>query len=157
MVSLSNWSLHNLTHRREIRSIASAFVGEIAAILHLIETHDVVSTLEKALDASDSLVALPNLTLPPFTIYTADAAKLGELPPPVPREIAYFYAQIASIPDDLTRLAAERVSEGSAGSRTERIQRVLTELNDALYLGDDILRELRLILSPKHQKSLTRA
>src|SRR3977135_3857478 len=43
MVSLSNWSLHSLTHRREIRSIASAFVGEIAAILHLIETHDVVA------------------------------------------------------------------------------------------------------------------
>ena len=101
MASLSDWSLHNFTHRRQIRSVASAFVGELAAILHLIETHDVVSMLEKALDASDSLVALPNLTLPPFTIYTADAAKLGELPLPVPREIAYFYAQIASIQDDL--------------------------------------------------------
>ena len=28
---------------------------------------------------------------------------------------------------------------------------------DALARGDDILRELRLLLSPKHQKSLTRA
>jgi hypothetical protein len=76
MASLSNWSLHGLIHRREIRSIASAFVGEIAAILHLIKTHDVVSMLEKALDVSDSSVALPTLTLPAFTIYTADAAKL---------------------------------------------------------------------------------
>jgi hypothetical protein len=92
-----------------------------------------------------------------LTIYTADAAKLDELPLPAPREIAYFYAQIASIQYDLTRLATEPVSEGSAGSRTERIRRVLTELNDALYLGDDILRELRQLLSPKHQKSLTRA
>jgi hypothetical protein len=48
VASLSNWSLHTLTHRREIRSLASAFVGEIAAILHLIETHDVVSMLKKA-------------------------------------------------------------------------------------------------------------
>src|SRR4029453_14140049 len=71
MGSLSNWGLHRLTHRREIRNLASAFVGEIAVILHLIETHDVVSMLEKALDASDGLVSLPNLTLPPFTIYTA--------------------------------------------------------------------------------------
>jgi hypothetical protein len=157
MASLSNWSLHSLTHRRKIRSIASAFVGEIAAILHLIETHDVVSMLEKALEASDSAVALPNLTLPPSTIYRADAAKLDELPLPAPRKIAYFYAQIASIQDDLTRLATEPVSEGSAGSRTGRIRRVLTELNDALALGDDILRELRPLLSPKHQKSLTRA
>ena len=91
MASLSNWSLHDLTHRREIRSVASAFVGEIAAILHLIETHDVVShdvvsMVEKALDAS--AVALPNLTLPAFTIYTADAARLDELPLPVPRKIA---------------------------------------------------------------------
>jgi hypothetical protein len=153
MASLSNWSLHGLIHRREIRSIASAFVGEIAAILHLIETHDVVSMLEKALDVSDSSVALPTLTLPPFTIYTADAAKLDELPLSTPRKIAYFYTHIASIQDDLARLAREP----DPGRRTERIRRVLTELNDTLALGDDILRELRLLLSPKHQQSLTRA
>jgi hypothetical protein len=34
---------------------------------------------------------------------------------------------------------------------------VLAELNDALALGDDILRELRPLVSPKHQTSLTRA
>jgi hypothetical protein len=94
------------------------------------------------------------VTLPAFTIYTV---KLDELPLPAPRKIAYFYAQIASIRDDLTRLATEPVSESSVGSRTERIRRVLTELNNVLALGDDILRELRPLLSPKHQKSLTRA
>ena len=78
MASLSNWSLHDLTHRREIRRVASAFVGEIAAILHLIETHDVVAMVEQALDASGGPAALPNLTLPAFTIYTADAARLDE-------------------------------------------------------------------------------
>lgn len=157
MVSLSNWSWHSLTHRREIRNLASAFVGEIAAVLHLIETHDVVSMLERALDAPDRAAALPNLTLPPFTIYTVDAARLDELPFPAPRKIAYFYAQIASIQDDLARLAAEPVPEGPAGGRLGRIRSVLTELNDALALGDDILRELRPLLSPKHQASLTRA
>ena len=75
MASLSNWSLHDLTHRREIRRVASAFVGEVAAILHLIETHDVVAMVEKALDASSGSEALPNLALPAFTIYTADAAR----------------------------------------------------------------------------------
>ena len=153
MVSLSNWSLHGLTHRREIRNLASAFVGEIAAILHLIETHDVVSMLEQALDAPDR-TALPSLALPPFTIYTVDAGRLDELPFPAPRKIAYFYAQIASIQDDLARLAAESIP---AGDRLARIQGVLTELNDALALGDDILRELRPLLSPKHQACLTRA
>ena len=157
MVSLSNWSLHSLAHRREIRNLASAFVGEIAAILHLIETHDVVSMLEKALDASDRAAALPSLTLPPFTIYTVDAGRLDQLPFPAPRKIAYFYAQIASIQDDLARLAAEPVPEGVAGGRRGRIQCVLAELNDALALGDDILRDLRPLLSPKHQTSLTRA
>jgi len=157
MASLSNWSLHDLTHRREIRRVASAFVGEVAAILHLIETHDVVAMVEKALDASSGSEALPNLALPAFTIYTADAARLDELPLPVPRKIAYFYAQIASIRDDLTQLATEPVSERSVDRRTERIRRVLTELNDAVTLGDDILRELRPLLSPKHQASLTRA
>jgi hypothetical protein len=157
MVSLSNWSWHTLTHRREIRNLASAFVGEIAAILHLIETHDVVSMLETALGASGRVAALPALTLPPFTIYTVDAARLDQLPFPAPRKIAYFYAQIASIQDDLARLAAEPVAEGSAGGRRDRIRCVLAELNDALALGDDVLHDLRPLLSPKHQTSLTRA
>jgi hypothetical protein len=82
-----------------------------------------------------------------------DAAKLSELPLPTPRKIAYFYAHIASIQDDLARLA----TEPGPGRRTERIRRVLAEFDGALALGDDILRELRLLLSPKHQKSLTRA
>jgi hypothetical protein len=157
MPSLWSWSLHGLTHRRECQSIASAFVGEIAAILHLVETHDVASMLESALDAPDGTVALPNLTLPPFTIYTADAGRLDELPLPAPRMIAYFYAQIASIQHDLTRHGAEPVWEGSVSTRIERIRHVLTELNDALALGEDILRELRPLLSGKHHKSQTRA
>jgi len=113
--------------------------------------------LEHGLHPSDSPVVLPNLTLPAFTIYTADAAKLDKLPLPAPRKIAYFYLQIASVQNDLTRLATEPLLEGSDGSRSERIRRVLTELNDALTLGDDILRELRPLLSAKHQESLTRA
>jgi hypothetical protein len=113
--------------------------------------------LEKALDASDRAAALPSLTLPPFTIYTVDAGRLDQLPFPAPRKIAYFYAQIASIQDDLARLAAEPVVEGAAGGRRGRIRCVLAELNDALALGDDILRELRPLVSPKHQTSLTRA
>ena len=71
--------------------------------------------------------------------------------------IAYFYAQIASIQHDLTRLGAEPVWEGSVGTRIERIRHVLTELNDALALGEDILRELRPLLSRKHHGSQTRA
>ena len=81
------------------------------------------------------------------------SCQLSELPLPTPRKIAYFYAHIASIQDDLARLATEL----GPGRRTERIRRVLAELDDALALGDAILRELRRLLSPKHQKSLTRA
>jgi len=154
MASLSNWSLHGLIHRREIRSIASAFVGEIAALLHLIETHDVVSMLEKALDVSDRAAALPTLTLPPFTIYTADAAKLDELPLPTPRKIAYFYAHITSIQDDLARLAIElgpgavEPSESAASSPSLMTR----SLWATIFFASCVC-----CFRPKHQKSLTRA
>jgi hypothetical protein len=129
----------------------TAFVGEIAAILHLIETHDVVSILEKALDASDSAVALPNLTsrrsrsirwMQPG-LMSCHSQRRGRSP-----------IFMRWLPRSKT---TSPVPEGAAGSITERIRCVLTELNDALALGDDILRELRPLLSPKHQKSLTRA
>jgi hypothetical protein len=58
-----------------------------------------------------------------------------------------------------TVLLAARGSDYSGGGVCERGEcaMLLDGTLDALALGGDILRELRLLLSPKHQKSLTRA
>jgi hypothetical protein len=61
-----------------------------------------------------------------------------------------------------TVLLAARGSDYSGGGVCERGECAMLlggtlEPRVALALGDDILRELRLLLSPKHQKSLTRA
>lgn len=151
MASLSTWSFYRWTHRREVRCLASAFIGEIAAILRVIETHDVVSALERASGSATGVHTLPSLQLPPFTIYMSDAAALDKLPLPAPRQIAYFYAQIASVQNDLGALTAER--EDNA----ERRRCVLSELKEALALGDDILRGLRPLISRRYPASLTRA
>jgi hypothetical protein len=155
MTSLSSWSFYGLTHRREVQSLASAFIGEVAAILRLIETHDVVAALERASADANGARALPSLQMPPFTIYTSDAAALDKLPLPVPRQIAYFYAQIASFQNDFTALAAE-VGQGGSDHAGEA-RRLLSELEEALALGNDILRSLRPLVSRRQPASLMRA
>lgn len=156
MASLSTWSFYGLTHRREVRSLASAFIGEIAAILRVIETRGVVSALERAIAGADGAHALPSLQLPPFTIYTSDAAELGKLPLPAPRQIAYFYAQMASLQNDFTGLAAE-LGQGSGSKHAGEARRLLSELEEALALGNDILRSLRPLVSRRQPASLMRA
>ncbi|POR51992.1 hypothetical protein [Bosea psychrotolerans] len=156
MASLSTWSLYGLTHRREVRCLASAFIGEIAAILRVIETHDIVSTLELAAADANGAHALPSLQLPPFTIYTSDAAGLDKLPLPAPRQIAYFYTQMASFQNDLTAFLAE-AHHGNGSGRTGEMRRMLSELEEALALGNDILRRLRPLVSRGQPMSLMRA
>jgi hypothetical protein len=62
----------------------------------------------------------------------------------------------AGIPD-IERTPKDRACACACACARAAIRRVLAELNDMLALGDDILRELRLLLSPKYQSSLTRA
>ncbi|MFZ5791913.1 MAG: hypothetical protein ACOY3L_14570 [Pseudomonadota bacterium] len=142
---MSFLSWHGLVHRQERRSLASAFVGEIVAVLRAIEEHDVLNALEQALRAGAAL-PLPRLTLPHLAIYEADAGKLDRLPAPLPRQIAYFYTRILSLQSDLAELGAEPASGAAAEHRSERIRHMLSELREALDLADDILRELRPLL-----------
>lgn len=138
-------SWHGLMHRQERRSLASAFVGEMVAVLRAIEEHEVLAALERAA-GPDAEIALPKLTLPHPAIYEADAGRLDWLPAPLPRRIAYFYARIATLQADLAELEAAPASGPAAEKRRERIGHVLDELRETLDLGDEILRELRLLL-----------
>jgi hypothetical protein len=145
MAFLCKFGLHGLVHRQERRSLASAFVGEIVAVLRAVEEHDVLNALEQAL-RSDAAPLLPRLTLPHLAIYEADAGKLDRLPAPLPRQIAYFYTRLLSLQGDLAELGVAPASGPAAGSRDERIRHTLNELRETLDLADDILRELRPLL-----------
>ncbi len=136
------WGLHVRAGRHERRGLASAFVGEIVAILRAIEMHDIVPALQRTAHG-EAGSDLPVLNLPPPTVYDSMADRLDRLDPPLPRQVAFFYTRLLTLLRDLEAL-------GNAPSGVvplDETQRLLAELRDTLDLGDDILRGFQRLLN----------
>jgi len=144
--------LHFLLHRTERRNLASALIGEIVAVLRAFEVTGLVEKLEAAADV-DGIA--PQLSLPPFLAYRAIAQKLDRFSAPLPRQIVFFYTRLSAIEGDL-RMIDSAASEQEA-HRKGQLQMILTELQDTLRLGDEILQSLRRIVSKRRPISITRA
>ncbi|SEF15208.1 hypothetical protein SAMN05444161_9214 [Rhizobiales bacterium GAS191] len=149
---LAGWVLRDLSRRRMRRNLASALIGEIAAVLRIVEVHDVVSRLARCADGPDAAeLSLAGFALPQFVIFQSSARRLALLRSPLPRQIAYFYARLGGLKADLRTLAAAR------GERTEHSRTVLIELRETLDVADDILRGLRASVSKRRPSSISRA
>jgi hypothetical protein len=139
-------------HRTERRSLASALVGEIVAVLRAFETNGLVEKLELAAYADGTV---PQLSLPPFVAYQAIAQKFDRLSAPLPRQVVFFYTRLTAIECDL-RMITSATSE-QIMDRKQRLLVILAEFKDTLRLGDEILRSLRRIVSTRRPISITRA
>jgi len=141
---------------RNLRNLASSFVGEIVAVLRAIEVHDVVAQLEQlAATADDAKLSFRGPSLLPFVVYRANVTRLLWFRSPLPREIAYFYTSLAGIAGDLGALAAP--SDASAQSNAQHARSALAEVRDTLALGGTILRRLRPLVSKRRPASISRA
>jgi hypothetical protein len=144
--------VHSLLHRSERRGLASALIGEIVALLQIFEANNLVEKLEGAA-SGDGIV--PQLSLPPFVAYQAFAKRLDRFYAPLPRQIVFFYTRLSAVEADL-RMINSTISERDQ-DRNARLQRILSEVEDVLRLGDEILRSLRSIVSTRRPISITRA
>jgi hypothetical protein len=143
IVFLTVWRSTTIRHRRH--ALALALIGEIVAILRTVETHSVVEELTKAAHAEMAeLPGLGGLDLPRFSAYEANASKLDLLGGSLVRQIAYFYARIGVLAGELRALAGPVVSQERRKAAAEK---VLPEVEDALRVGDEILKGLRRNLS----------
>lgn len=140
------WMTRRRSHRR--REMAAAFVGEIVAILREIEIEKLDDILEQqCAEAGDEVERItPELHLPHFAVYDANVKRIGLFAGGLPREIAGFYTQLATLQDELLELASIAVGKMSGSDCRDRKGRVLAELKETLDLGDQILRELRPML-----------
>jgi hypothetical protein len=140
------WMTRRRSHRR--REMAAAFVGEIVAILREIEIEKLDDILERqcAGTGDDVERKTPELHLPRFAVYDANVKRIGLFSGGLPREIAGFYTQLATLRDELLELASAAAGTMSSADCRDRKWRVLAELKETLDLGDQILRELRPML-----------
>jgi hypothetical protein len=146
---------HMRTIRQQRRALALALIGEIAAMLRTLEIHSVVDELEHAAHAETvELPRLAGFNLPRFNAYEANANKLDLLDGSLVRQIAYFYGRIGVLPGELGALAGPLISQER---RQAAAKKALPELDDALRVGDEILRGLRRLIGPRRPFSISRA
>ncbi len=140
--------------RRARRSLASAFVGEIAAILRAIERNPVLQDDAAGLVAgasSEECVA----ELPHVVVYEANAGHLDHFNAPLPREITYFYTRVSALAERLHALAAP--AELSSQTRADYVRLAKTDAGRAEELGNELLHHLRPLVSHHQPDTISRA
>jgi hypothetical protein len=148
------YGLCGLRRARLRRSMASALIGEIVAILRAIEIQDVVARRTPAMSPEgEPRVDLRSFTLPPFTAYQAVAENVVLFRSPLPRKIALFYSALPGLANDACAFANPAI----AAEAKDRSRGTLAELRQQLDLADEILRDLRPLVSVHQPASISRA
>ena len=141
---------------RSRRGLASALIGEIAAVIDSMERFEEVRKLEDmAIGAEQNLDELGAFTLPEFSVYASNADRLDLFDASVQRQIAYFFTCAGSLAGHLHALASTK--KESKELRKQHAIDAQKEINGLSELGDDLLRDLRKLVSRRQPATISRA
>ena len=141
---------------RSRRGLASALIGEIAAVIDGMEGFEEVRKLEDMeLGAEEHLDDLGAFTSPRFSVYESNADRLDLFDAATQRQIAYFFARAGSLAGHLHALASTK-KEAKELCKQHAID-AQREINGLSELGDDLLRDLRKLVSKKQSERISRA
>jgi hypothetical protein len=141
---------------RSRRGLASALIGEIAAVMDDMEGFEEVRKLETMeIGADEHLDELSGFTLPKFAVYESNADRLDLFDAAIQRQIAYFFTRAGSLAGHLHALASTN-NQSNELCRQRAID-AQKEINGLSELGDDLLRDLRRLVSKKQPKTISRA
>jgi hypothetical protein len=144
LILLVAWGFYGVFRRRQRRRLASAFIGEMVAVLREIELQDIEGAVERFIASSTPGVPKPKLSLPEFIIYHAAADKLDCFAEPLPRKMAFFYTRVGQLREAIASLDRRPLADK---------RQTLLELREMLELANDILYALRTIISSRHSKA----
>jgi hypothetical protein len=141
---------------RSRRGLASALIGEIAAIIEDMEGFEEVRRLEDMeIGADEHLGELNAFTLPKFSVFESNADRLNLFDAATQRQIAYFFTRAGGLAGHLHALASAR-NESKDLCKQHAID-AQKEINCLSELGDDLLRDLRKLVSKKQPATISRA
>jgi hypothetical protein len=134
--------------KRKRRNLASAFVGEVSAIMTLIE-----EIAQPQPDCERPVSNQAHLALPGCDLYKANAGQLDVFDAPLPSQLTHFYTRVASLPELLCAHAERHLA-----AEGQLINRPLDpEFEHILAEGEGLLRNLRPFVSRPHSPTITRA
>ena len=141
---------------RSRRGLASALIGEIVAVIEGMERFEEVRKLETMeVGAEENLDELSAFILPRFSVYESNADRLDLFDASLQRQIAYFFTSAGSLAGHLHALASTR----KASTELCKLHAIdaQREINGLSELGDDLLRDLRKLVSKKQSSTISRA
>jgi hypothetical protein len=140
---------------RSRRGLASALIGEIAAVIDGMERFEEVRKLEDMeIGAEDNLDELGAFTLPRFSVYESNADRLDLFDAAIQRQIAYFFTSAGSLAGHLHALASTKKESTMCKQHAIDAQQ---EINGLSELGNDLLHDLRKLVSKKQPGTISRA
>lgn len=141
---------------RSRRGLAAALIGEVTAIIEDMEGFEEVRRLEdKDIGADEHLDELSAFTLPKFSVYEANADRLNLFDAPTQRRIAYFFTRAGGLAGHLHALAST-TNQSKDLCRQHAID-AQKEIDCVSELGDDLLRDLRKLVSKRQPDTISRA
>jgi hypothetical protein len=141
---------------RSRRGLAAALIGEIAAVLEDMEGFEEIRKLEDMeIGAEEHLDELGAFALPKFSVYESNVDRLDLFDAAVQRQITYFFTRAGSLADHMHALALTR-TESKELCKQHAID-AQKEINGLCELADDLLRDLRKLVSKKQPCSISRA
>ena len=141
---------------RSRRGLASALIGEIAAVMDGMEGFEEIRKLEDMeTGAEENLDELGAFALPRFSVYESNADRLDLFDAALQRQIAYFFTSAGSLAGHLHALATTK-KESTELCKRHAID-AQKEINGLSELGDDLLRDLRKLVSKKRPNTIFRA
>ena len=141
---------------RSRRDLASALIGEIAAVIDGLEGFEEVRKLEEMeIGAVEHLDELGDFALPKFSVYESNADRLDLFDAAIQRQISYFFTRAGSLAGHLHALASTK-KESTELCKQHAID-AQKEINGLSELGDDLLRDLRKLVSKKQPTTISRA
>ncbi len=141
---------------RSRRGLASALIGEIAAVIDGMEGFEEVRKLEDLeIGAEEHLDELGAFTMPKFSVYESNAGRLDLFDAAIQRQIVYFFTRAGSLSGHLHALASTKID--SKELCKQHAIDAQKEINGLSELGDDLMRDLRTLVSKKQPAGISRA
>ena len=141
---IGNFLLQWNQRKAEIKSLTGAFVGEIRALLSIVERRRYLEGIEQLIQqvrttnqpATYSFSARRN----PFSVYDSNVSRIGILPSPLPELICRFYSQSRSVLEDIDDMRNPQAGTWTAAESLSRLEELRDLLRDSNNLANEIIR-----------------
>lgn len=143
---LGNILIQQRQRRAEKHSLASAFYGEIKALIGIVEKRKYIEGIKDAIDdlqLGKKVVYQMKVTRKYFNVYEKNLDKIGILPNPLPEKIVELYTVMTAILEDLDVINEEDFYEEDSHVIISHLLELKSLFEYAISSGREICKQIR--------------